>query len=126
MKKFYIAIFLILGVAAIVAISRMSWQEAKRGEQINQEIENLRQEAERIRKNNQGMRERITYFETPEFKESIAKEKLNMQKPDEQVVIVKPSEYYENSQISNPSEQGETPEDNLPNYAKWWNQFFKY
>lgn len=117
---------IILGIGAIAAVSFVSYKEAKRNRQIDEEIEAMRQEAEKIRKNNESLKEKITYFETPSFQEGVAKEKLNLQKPDEQVVIVKPSEYYENREENPAGNQEEKTEENIPNYLKWWNQFFKY
>lgn len=128
MKKvsFISLLIIILGISAIAAVSFVSYKEAKRNQQIDEEIEIMRQEAEKIKKNNENLKEKIAYFETPSFQESVAKEKLNLQKPDEQVVIVKPSEYYESREENSTNNQEEKAEENIPNYLKWWNQFFRY
>lgn len=128
MKKisFISLLIILLGIGAIAAVSFVSYKEAKRNQQINGEIEAMRQEAEKIRKNNENLKEKISYFETPAFQEGVAKEKLNLQKPDEQVVMVKPSEYYESRGENVSDNQTEKAEEDIPNYLKWWNQFFKY
>ncbi len=110
----------------ITAIAVLSFKEAKRNNQINDEIEKLRQEADKIRANNKELREKISYYQTPEFQERVAKEKLNLQKPDEQVVVVKPSPYYEEIEKNLNNNPGQKPEENISNYKKWWNYFFKY
>jgi cell division protein FtsB len=127
MKKvpLFSILFVIVGAAAIAAVALVSVKESKRNRQINEEIVAMQQEAEKIRINNESLREKITYFETPEFQEGIAKEKLNLQKPDERVVIVKPSPSLDESlQTTGESSQ---PEDQITvaNYKKWWNQFFE-
>ncbi len=124
--SFISLLIILLGIGAIVAVSFVSYKEAKRNQQINGEIEAMRQEAEKIRKNNENLKEKISYFETPAFQEGVAKEKLNLQKPDEQVVIVKPSEYYESREENPTGSQEEKTEETMPNYLKWWNQFFRY
>jgi len=128
MKRFSLIslIIIILGIGAIAAVSFVSYKEAKRDRQIDQEIEMMQQEAEKIRKNNENLKEKIAYFETQAFQEGVAKEKLNLQKPDEQVVIVKPSQYYENREENPADNQEEKTEENIPNHLKWWNQFFRY
>ncbi len=128
MKKmsFISLLIILLGIGAMAAVAFVSCKEAKRNQQINEEIEAMKQEAEKIRKNNENLKEKISYFETPSFQESVAKEKLNLQKPDEQVVIVKPSEYYESQEENLADSQKEKTEENTPNYLKWWNQFFRH
>lgn len=125
-RSLILAFFVLAGVMIAAVIFYFSFKEAKRNKQIDQEIEKLRQEAEKIRANNQGLQEKISYFKTPDFQEKVAKEKLNLQKPDEQVVIVKPSPSYEIvEQKSSNNQELEVAKD-IPNYKKWWNYFFKY
>jgi hypothetical protein len=88
-------------------------------------VENLKLEAQRIQNENDAMTQRIAYFETPQFQEKIAKEKLNLQKIDENVVVVKQG-------IDQKKQAPEVKGDEIvanqddPNYQKWWNLFFKY
>lgn len=123
-KIFLSTILAITGLVAIGFISYFALKENKRNEQIEVEIEKLRQEAGKLRQNNQDMKEKIVYFETPEFQEKIAKEKLNLQKDNENVAIIKSS-----PAIKGESEEGENTEQTIsfpekPNYVKWWNFFF--
>lgn len=115
---------IILGLAGTGIFSYITWNEAERSSGIDKEIDKLRQEAEKIRSDNQQLQEKISYFETDEFKEKVAKEKLNLQKPEEKVVIVKPSPFQENAEeVSDKEHQNQEKE--IENYIKWWNQFFK-
>lgn len=129
MKKtsFFSILFAVAGLAVAGLISYSAFKETRRTKIINQEIEKLRLEAEKLRQNNKEMQEKIVYFETPEFQERIAKEKLNLQKEDENVTVVKPSptareKNVEESEKIKPMEKFSEQ----PNYKKWWNYFFKY
>ncbi len=129
MKKNSLSIwfFSILVMIAIAALAYYSWKEKKREKNINAEIESLRREAEAIRNSNRSLRERIEYFQTPEFRESVAKEKLNLQKQDEQVVIIKPSQYYESkTETETKINETESLKADEPNYIKWWKIFFNH
>lgn len=125
-KKFsFVAIFFIAGIILAVFISSSAVREAYRSRKIEKEVEQLRQEAKRIQSENEQLAERIAYFETAEFQEKIAKEKLNLQKPDENVVVVKQGIKKEEVAGAETVVAEEQQQD-LPNYVKWWNFFFKY
>lgn len=127
-KSFFSILFVIIGVIAAGSISYFAVKENKRNKQIEGEIEILRQEAEKLRQNNQEMKERIVYFETPEFQEKVAKEKLNLQKENENVAIIKPSPSFTENAV--PPEKEEVPSGGntiqKQNYSKWWDYLFKY
>lgn len=125
-KKFsFVVIFFVAGIAAAIFISSSAVREAYRSKTIEKEVENLKQEALRIQSENKDLTERVAYFETPEFQEKVAKEKLNLQKPDETVVVVKKGikqgEQEKNEQVAIENDQS-----SVQNYQKWWNFFFKY
>ncbi len=127
-KSFFSILFVIIGVIAAGSISYFAVKENKRNKQIEGEIEILRQEAEKLRQNNQEMKERIVYFETPEFQEKVAKEKLNLQKENENVAIIKPSPSFTENTV--PQEKEDVPSGGntaqKQNYSKWWDYLFKY
>lgn len=125
-KKFsFVVIFFIAGIFLAVFISTSAVREAYRSNTIEKEVEGLKQEAQRIQNENDAMTQRIAYFETPEFQEKIAKEKLNLQKPDENVIVVK-SGVGEKAQVAGVQDEIIVDENVDPNYLKWWNSFFKY
>ncbi|KKT89900.1 MAG: hypothetical protein UW87_C0001G0010 [Candidatus Moranbacteria bacterium GW2011_GWC2_45_10] len=115
-------LFVIGSVAAIYVIY-VAGKEAYRGRKIEKEIEALRQEAEQIRAENGGLQEKISYFDTNEFREKIAKEKLNLKKEDEKVVEIRPVAMIKGDQAEAP-EQPTAPSPEIKNYRKWWNRFF--
>lgn len=104
----------------LFATTKVVYRERK----IEKEIEAMMQEANRIKNENKMLQDKIEYFQTPEFQEKMAKEKLNMQKTDENVAIIKPSpSFAEEEDLPQEPQQAEME---LPNYIKWWNYFFKY
>ncbi|MCK9379062.1 MAG: septum formation initiator family protein [Candidatus Moranbacteria bacterium] len=116
------------GLALVAMLFYPSYKEYERNKRINDEIEKLSQEADKLRENNSELSEKIEYFKTQAYKEKIAKEKLNLQKPDEQVVAIKPS--ISKTELADvATDKGENEGDkmnkvDLPNYQKWVNYFF--
>jgi cell division protein FtsB len=84
--------------------------------QINSEIESLQNEISQLKKSNQEYREKILYYQSPSYREKIARERFGMQKPGEEVMVILPEE--------KPKTTEQEQKDNLPNYRKWWNYFF--
>ena len=125
-KKFsFVVIFFIVGIILAAAISISAFQEAYRSRKIQQEVDDLKAQAQQVQSQNQALTEQISYLQTPEFQEKIAKEKLNLQQPDENVVVVNPSVGDQPQAAAAPSAAAITEQD-IPNYLKWWNLFFKY
>lgn len=120
-------IFSVFGLAVIIFVSFKAYKESERNKQIQKEIGAIRTEAEKIQKDNRELEEKIAYFQTPEFQEKVAKEKLNFQKADEEVVVIKssPSSRAEKA-AGEEDEASETVRDSQANYLKWWRYFFKY
>ena len=84
------------------------------------------QEAEKLRQDNKSLEDKIGYFETQEFQEWEAKKKLNFQKEDESVVVVRPSPSQETNESEPEKKEENGSKEDMPNYKKWWNYFFKY
>jgi cell division protein FtsB len=124
-KSSYVALVFVSGVALAGFVSYSAGKEAIRERKIEKEIETLRAEALTIQKENNFITERIAYLETPEFQEKVAKEKLNLQKPDENVVVVKPSTVPEVAGVETNDKQ-KYDNDTRSNYLKWWESFFGY
>lgn len=125
-KKFsFVIIFFLAGIALAVFISSSAVKQAYRSRKIEKEVENLKSEAAKIQNENNLLSQKIAYLQTPEFQEKIAKEKLNLQKPDESVVVVK-QRIGQEPQVSDVQDQMVAVEQDISNYKKWWNIFFKY
>lgn len=125
-KSFFSIVFVIIGIFVAGWISYFAFKENRRNRQIEAEINNLRTEAENLRQNNQEMTEKISYFGSSEYQERVAKEKLNLQKENESVAIIKPSFALRNSEKEEEITASKEVAAEKPNYEKWWNYFFKY
>ncbi|MEP7162691.1 MAG: hypothetical protein ABI747_02905, partial [Candidatus Moraniibacteriota bacterium] len=85
----------------------------------------LRTEANKVRMENDGLSQKIRYFDSPDFQEREAKEKLGFRRQEEEVVLlpeslpVSPDEKTENASAEKPRFEA-----NRPNYEKWWKLFF--
>jgi cell division protein FtsB len=126
MKKILIALTMAgLLVFAFFTVKN-AYREIKRNRQIQEEVQALEQEAENLKKSNQNLKEKIAYFETQDYQELEAKRELSFQKPDENVVIVKPNALQssgENNDVqANDLSQSKK---SIPNYRKWYNLFFQ-
>ena len=124
-KVSFAIIFFIVGIILAGVISTRAVQEAYRNRKIEKEVEKLRQEAQKIQSENDVIQKKIDYYSTPEFVERVSKDKMNLQKTDENVLMVSQSAA---SQTQTENQNELTPEDSeqISNYRKWWNFFFKY
>ena len=86
-----------------------------------EEIASLQMEVDRLNKDNQNLEELISYFQTDEFKEKEAKDKLNLVKKGEKVVFLKEKEVIKKKEM--PDQKPEVTVDR-PNYYYWWCYFF--
>jgi cell division protein FtsB len=125
-RSFFSILFAIVGIIIAGWISYFALKENKRNKQIESEINNLRTEAEKLRQNNQEMKNKIVYFETPEFQEKMAKEKLNLQKENENVTIIKSSPVSRDKQVAGETTATEKKAPEKTNCEKWWDYFLKY
>jgi cell division protein FtsB len=120
-------IFLFFGVVALIFIAVAIYKEAYKKRQIQNQIGELQREAEQISRENALTQEKIAYLESQDYKEKEAKDKLNLQSPDENVVIVEQGVVNKEAQKENDSFQAPVPlAQQVSNPLKWWNYFFKY
>jgi cell division protein FtsL len=127
-KSFFFGVFIFFGFLAIVFVAFSTYKELDKKKQVQIEIEKLQQEAARVNRENDSIQEKIAYLQSREYQEREAKDKLNLQSPGENVVVVKPSIVKESKVIDEPKEVvlSETPKQIVPisNFKKWYNYFF--
>lgn len=118
------------GVILIIAL--ISWtmyvssKQIARTRRIESEVGALRDEADRIRRENETLGEKIGYFASTDFQEQEAKEKLGLKKANEEVVVIKPSPDVVKMTDTVPDEpQAVSRSTSIPNYEKWWRLFFR-
>lgn len=104
----------------------VSSKQIERNRRIQAEISSLETEATKIRRENETLSERISYFASDDFREQEAKKKLGLKKTEEIVVGVKPTVgFKEEGNASRGAEQIVSESDgNEANYKKWWSVFF--
>lgn len=117
----------IVGIIALVSwVAYISSKQIARNERIENEVGMLQSEADRIKRENETLSEKIGYFSTADFREQEAKEKLGMKKESEEAVLIKSRpvqkqvEEVRESQI----DEASVALVRIPNYRKWWNLFF--
>lgn len=112
-----------------VAFGFQSYREHERNATIQSEIDALQAEADKIRRENETLAERIQYFASPDFQEQEAKKKLGMRRQEETVLSIR-----EDSGTGTDEElladEGEARNvsavDTRANYQKWWSRFFDH
>lgn len=124
-------LLVLAGVGLIFALSFSVYREIEKKKAVQAEIEALQREAEKISRENSDIAEKISYLESRDYKEREAKEKLNLQSPDETVVVITPNSRQESREnVPEKSVKNITEVDNnfeeTSNPHKWWNYFFKY
>lgn len=124
-KTLVTKIFLFLGFLALAAIAIFSGKELYKKHQIQNEINKLQNEAMRINRENLEIKNKIAYFESKDYQEREAKDKLSLQSPGENVVVIKPSVAKEQILADESNQNIPLPPKDI-NPKKWWNYFFKY
>jgi cell division protein FtsL len=84
---------------------------------VNKEISSLKTTIDDLRKSNKQLSEQILYYQSPSYREKIARERMGLQKPGEEVMVILPEE--------KPKEVTNDPDAKFSNPQKWWNFFFK-
>jgi len=113
-----ILVTLIIGTGAVLS---SGWKEMERSKRIEAEVQSLRQEAERIRGENQTIEEKISFFSSDSFAERAAKEKLGMKKKDEEAVVLDTGTVSGSDSSGSDSSGGKAVGNSAdtPNYRKW-------
>jgi cell division protein FtsB len=125
-KSFLVKLILFLGIIVLVFISGGIYKEMSQKKQIQDRIAELQQEANRISRDNALTQEKIVYLESKDYQEKAAKDNLNLQSPDENTVIVKPSVASDATAPKEDKQIAPVAAPQEPIYTKWWNYFFKY
>jgi cell division protein FtsB len=106
----------VLGLALILVVF-MSVRLYVQKYQVDKEIKKLEEQASKIDSENQQLSELIKYLNTPEYMERQAREKLNLKKEGEQVVVL-PSGMDDTGEVAGVGAESET------NPKKWYKYLF--
>lgn len=119
-SKIITIIVIIIIIYASFGLVRITWQNY----QVNQKISDLDNEIKKLDEENFELQSKIAYYKTNAFKERQAREKLNLQRPGEIVIVVSGSQepVEDNTEKIEKNKKNET--NYKKNYEKWWDYFF--
>ena len=110
----------IIGLIVIVAISIPLAKNVSKQYEINNEIQNLKNEISDIEKKNSSLKDIIVYLESDQFAEEQARINLNYKKVGESLYVITDENKSENIKLS--LELNKNKKTNNP--IKWLNHFF--
>lgn len=124
-NSWLIRIILFLGCVVVAFVFLAISRETYRKKQVQNEIAKLQEEAKRIQGDNMRLSDKIAYLEGRDYQEKEIRDKLNLQSPEENVVIIDPGIAPKKT-----AAESESPSQEIlikeTNPQKWWNYFFKY
>jgi cell division protein FtsB len=123
--KIFSGMFFLAGLAILVLIGISLGKEVYRKRQIQKEIDGLQAQIGQLGQSNGDMENLISYLSSTDFQEKEAREKLNLQKNDEKMIVLRKDVAGPEIQTPNQDTNRQAlPEDNSPNWQKWWQYFF--
>ncbi|MBD3299872.1 MAG: hypothetical protein GF347_00805 [Candidatus Moranbacteria bacterium] len=129
-NQIWIKIFGFIVIFSFLVAGYYIVQETYKKLQIKKEVDDLKKQAEELEQGNQKLKGLIEYYKTIGYSEKEAREKLNVKKEGEKVVMIKSEEKKKESAeqktANNINENFEKNfNNNMPNPIKWWDYFFK-
>ncbi len=129
-NSWLIRIIIFLGLVALVFIVLAILKETYQKKQIQKNINDLQADADRIQGDNLHLADKLKYFEGKDSQEKEMRDKLNLQKPGEKMVVIVPGVAEKNINtdvnIIEKNKQQQQITIKISNLQKWWNYFFKY
>jgi cell division protein FtsB len=84
--------------------------------QIDQQVNGLQAQINTLKSGIATDKKNIAYYQSPAYLNYIARERLDLENPGEQEMIVEPDQ--------TPVVTNQKPKDTRSNYQKWWDYFF--
>ncbi len=127
--RLFVIIFFVFAIAGVtIFLSAPAIKEFRRSKAIDKEISELQAEAEKINTDNNFLREKIKYLKSDDYKERVAKDRLNLRNPGEKIIVVQPGIGQENNQNENSNQQNNinssAENESLSNVQKWYKFLF--
>jgi len=113
-NRFIRALMIIVSLSLIIHLSRDVLRLLKAGDQIRL----AEQRVEELEREKRALLEKKNYYQSKEFVEEEARNKLNMARPGETIVILPPN-FKELVGRREPKQRSP-----LPNWQRWWRLFF--
>jgi len=125
----WVVILLVAIVLFFLSIS--VYKEFSKKKQVENDIKTLKEQAEKIKQENMTLEERIAYLGSQDYQKVQARDKLDLQDPEENVVVITQDTTSlkqwdeENVEPETNNIQENYPDEDISNFLKWWNYFFK-
>ncbi len=113
-RKVIKIIVILIGILLIIKLSRDILRLLKSGEQVKL----AQDQVQLLEEEKQVLLEKYQYYQSDEFIEEEARNKLNMARPGETIVILPPNV---GELVGRTNSQ---PEPEIPNWQKWYQLFF--
>ncbi len=110
-SSFFSIILILISISILIGFFKIHFQK----KEIAKEIFSLEEEIKKLEGERSNILKAIEYLKGDFYKEKEAREKFEMQKPGEKVIVILPPEETEEK----------TKEQESPNYKKWWQYIFK-
>jgi len=117
-------VFLFLIALALITVAVNLGRESYRKYQLTQEINKLKTEIDKLEGKNEQLADLMEYFKQEPYLEKEARLKLNLKKPGEKVVFLSDQAGLEKDNQSGQENMKVKPEE-ITNYWKWWEYFFR-
>jgi len=122
--RIFSGIFFLAGLIVLILIGISLGKEAYRKRQIQKEIDGLQTQISQMSQENSDMENLIGYLSSTDFQEKEAREKLNLQKDDEKMIVLRKDAVQPDNREEKTENAVAAPEDTAPNWQKWWKIFF--
>jgi cell division protein FtsB len=107
---------LLLLVVTAVFFGRLKFKQYKQNKEIESEKQKIIAQISALENKNQEISQSLEYFKSEGFKERVAREQLNLKKPEEQIFSFKSRD------LQNVVAE-KAPEETIPNFQKWLRYF---
>lgn len=108
--------FIILGLVVLIFLTVAEFRQWQNRRSIQREIDSIQKQASDLGQKNQQLSDSLSYLNTSDYKEKIARQQLNLKKQGEIVV-----NFPQNLNFSTDANKDNS---NKSNAYKWWSYFF--
>lgn len=122
--KIFSGIFFLTGLTILVLIGISLGKETYRKRQIQKEIDSLQIQIEKMNQENSDLENLMDYLSSTDFEEKEGREKFNLQKGDEKMIVFRKDAIQNEAENKNESDVQAPSADKSPNWQKWWRYFF--
>lgn len=120
---FMLKFLVVFCFAVLFFVTFKLFEQTYKQNQINGEISRMQQEISALNQDNHDLEELINYLQTDDFKEKEAKDKLNLIKEGESLVLIKEKDVLETNNESS-GKNNPVVVISRPKYYYWWHLFF--